>query len=372
MMQGLELSRRYFEACLPLLQEQVGDILPLCAVGLAGEGSECLGFDDATSRDHDWGPGFCIWLSREDLARHRQRLEDVLRLLPGTFEGFPCRMTPERRKGRTGPMAMEDFYARFTGRDTPPSDWRHWLGMQEWGLATCTNGEVFFDGPGRFSAWRTTLLDYFPRDLHLKKMATRCMQMAQAGQYNLPRCLERGDSIGAMLALGRFSEAALSLACLLNRRYLPFYKWAWRTVQGLPRLGADMCTALQQAAAAPLTTEEGGQKAVAAVEDICALVAAELRRQGLSDEQDSWLWLHGPIVMGRCARWRSCAWTCCGINGQDTAGTAGRRLRPAARFGNMGPAWPDVCAYGPAEEIFSGVRTWMRKAGSRRSVPPAS
>ena len=277
MMQGLELSRR--------------------AVGLAGEGSECLGFDDATSRDHDWGPGFCIWLSREDLARHRQRLEDVLRLLPGTFEGFPCRMTPERRMGRTGPLAMEDFYARFTGRDTPPSDWRHWLGMQEWGLATCTNGEVFFDGPGRFSTWRTTLLDYFPRDLHLKKMATRCMQMAQAGQYNLPRCLERGDSIGAMLALGRFSEAALSLACLLNRRYLPFYKWAWRTVQGLPRLGADMCAALQQAAAAPLTTEAGGQKAVAAVEDICALVAAELRRQGLSDEQDSWLWLHGPIVM---------------------------------------------------------------------------
>lgn len=145
--------------------------------------------------------------------------------------------------------------------------------------------------------WRTTLLDYFPRDLHLKKMATRCMQMAQAGQYNLPRCLERGDSIGAMLALGRFSEAALSLACLLNRRYLPFYKWAWRTVQGLPSLGGDMCTALQQAAAASLTTEEGGQKAVAAVEDICALVAAELRRQGLSDEQDSWLWLHGPIVM---------------------------------------------------------------------------
>lgn len=29
MMHGLELSRRYFEACLPLLQEQAGDILPL-------------------------------------------------------------------------------------------------------------------------------------------------------------------------------------------------------------------------------------------------------------------------------------------------------------------------------------------------------
>lgn len=294
---GLELSRRYFEHCLPLLEAEAGDVLPLCAIGLAGEGSECLGFDDDISRDHDWGPGFCIWLSREDLARYRQRLEEVLRLLPETFDGLPCRMAPERRLGRVGPLATEDFYARFTGRDTPPQDWRHWLGMQEWALAACTGGAVFFDGPGYFSAWRATLLDYFPHDLHLKKMATRCMQMAQAGQYNLPRCLQRGDSIGAMLALGRFSEAALSLACLLNRRYLPFYKWARRTVQALPRLGSDICAALHQAAAASLATEEGGQRAVAAVEDICVLVAAELRRQGLSDEEDSWLWLHGPALM---------------------------------------------------------------------------
>lgn len=91
MMQGLELSRRYFEACLPLLQEQAGDILPLCAVGLAGEGSECLGFDDATSRDHDWGPGFCIWLSREDLAPAQAAAGRRPAPAARTFEGFPCR-----------------------------------------------------------------------------------------------------------------------------------------------------------------------------------------------------------------------------------------------------------------------------------------
>lgn len=109
MMHGLELSRRYFEACLPLLQEQAGDILPLCAVGLAGEGSECLGFDDATSRDHDWGPGFCLWLSREDLARHGQRLEDALRLLPGTFGAFPAAWRRNGAGGGQGPWPWRIF-----------------------------------------------------------------------------------------------------------------------------------------------------------------------------------------------------------------------------------------------------------------------
>ena len=59
---GLGLARRFFQASLPALNEHIPDIMACSAAGLVGEGSECLGFDDAISRDHDWGAAFCLWI----------------------------------------------------------------------------------------------------------------------------------------------------------------------------------------------------------------------------------------------------------------------------------------------------------------------
>lgn len=44
-----------------------------------------------------------------------------------------------------------------------------------------------------FTRWRKTLLDFYPEDVRLKKIASRCMTIGQAGQYNLARCVKRGD-----------------------------------------------------------------------------------------------------------------------------------------------------------------------------------
>ena len=71
-MNGLELSEAFYRTHgAPMLQEQFPDLLPLLAVGLTGSGSECFGFDDDLSRDHDFEPGFCIFLPGEDAVDRR-------------------------------------------------------------------------------------------------------------------------------------------------------------------------------------------------------------------------------------------------------------------------------------------------------------
>ena len=67
-MKGLELAEQYYVNCGKDMLAQFPQALPFLAVGLAGSGSECCGYDDETSRDHDFEPGFCIFLPGEDVV----------------------------------------------------------------------------------------------------------------------------------------------------------------------------------------------------------------------------------------------------------------------------------------------------------------
>lgn len=293
---GLAISRRFFEAARPLLEDSIPDVMACSAAGLVGEGSECLGLDDAISRDHDWGPSFCLWVPEDVLRREGARIEDAMSSLPARFEGHPARMGRHQRMGRVGPLPLEGFYRRFLGQDHAPRTWQAWRSVPEYHLCSCTNGEVFHDPEGRFSAVRDELLAYYPDDVYLKKVAARCMIMAQAGQYNLPRSLQRGDTVAAMLAAARFSEAALSMVFLLNRRYMPFYKWAGRMASALPGLGSLTAETLRTLSRTAWDDPGLGVPAVEAVERLCTLTADELRRRALTDEQGSWLWALGPSI----------------------------------------------------------------------------
>lgn len=293
---GLTLSRLFFESSLPLLREQLPDILTQSAAGLVGEGSECLGLDDDLSRDHDWGPAFCLWVPDDLLRSELDRVERVMAMLPSSFQGLPTRMAKERRMGRTGPLPLKGFYRRFLGRDHVPATWREWMAIPEYHLCSCTDGAVFLDESGAFTSIRKALLGYYPDDVRRKKIAARCMIMAQAGQYNLPRSLQRGNSMAAMLAAARFAEAALSMSFLLSRRYMPFYKWAGRMAETLPVLGSRTASVVKILARTPWDSRSQGAEAVQAIEELCSLVAAELHRQELCDIRSNWLWEAGPLV----------------------------------------------------------------------------
>ena len=318
-MKGLELSRQYYETLgKPLLEERFGAAAARFAVGLVGEGSECFGYDDAISADHDYGAGFCIWLTREDYEAIGEQVQQAYDTLPGTFLGVPARKETAMAGKRVGVLEIQSFYARFVGRYQPPQTMLEWLYLREDKLASAVNGAVFADPLGEFSRIRSQLARYYPEDVRIKKIAARCAVMAQAGQYNYARCMRRGDVVAAELALHEFLRAALSLVYLLNRTYCPYYKWQF---YGLKRMmeentGSFVLSGavhqLEQLVETGQQRDAWGQpgenpyvnlrdKKVAIVERVCAMAAAELRNQGLTGRDDPFLQAHLGDIMG-CIR----------------------------------------------------------------------
>ncbi|MBO2517299.1 MAG: hypothetical protein CW338_08530 [Clostridiales bacterium] len=234
-MQGLELCRKYFESCgMPVLKERFPDILPHLCAGLCGSGSECFGFDDEISRDHDFEPGFCIFLPSEDIVDRRTAflLERAYAALPGEFEGIKRLRISPVGGSRHGVIRREDFFREKTGMENGTLSAESWLRLPQWSLAESVNGEIFYDGDGAFSSIREYLRK-MPRDIMLKRLAGQLLIMAQSGQYNYCRCLSHKETAAAKLALTEFVKAALESAFLLSGVYMPYYKWSFRALDRL-------------------------------------------------------------------------------------------------------------------------------------------
>ncbi|MBP3437205.1 MAG: DUF4037 domain-containing protein [Clostridia bacterium] len=236
-MKGLALARSYYESFgKEMLEKSFPDELSRIAVGLVGEGSECSGFDDTLSQDHDFEPGFCLWISRQDYEKFGFPLERAYAKLPKEFMGFSrSRLAPAGSR-RHGVLIQQDFYTRFLGQPTPPDSLVGWLYTPSFALFAATNGEVWRDDMGSFTAVRDVLKRGYPLDVRKKKLAAHTLSMTQAGLYNYPRLLKRGERGAAQLAVFTFVKHAISAIYLLNNAYEPFYKWAYRGMRSLPLL----------------------------------------------------------------------------------------------------------------------------------------
>ncbi len=293
-MRGLPLSEAFYRTLgRRMIENEFPGHKHRIAVGLVGMGSECFGFDDALSRDHDWGPAFCMWLDRTDFDTIGPDLQKAYESLPSSFLGFERKTSPWGR-GRTGVMEITAFYASFIGTMQPPQSFDHWLAIPESNLAACTNGKVFHDPLGRFSLIRKTIRDYYPEDIRLKKIAAKCMAAAQSGQYNYWRCIMRQSPYPAQYAMLNFCENVLGLVFLLNSRYMPFYKWAWQAASRLPGPGSRIAQAVEA-----LIGSDDPRLKMQTIEKICALIIEALHTHGLSHCESRFLLDHGPIVHSR-------------------------------------------------------------------------
>ena len=312
-MKGLELAERYYHVYgKRMIKEKFPRLEGRVAAGLVGQGSECLGFDDGISADHDYGPSFCLWLTRGDYEAYGGTMMEEYRKLPKDFEGARGRQESLHGGGRVGVLCIQDFYYGLLGTEDVPKDNRAWMHILEASLCTATNGKVFEDPLGEFSRIRNGLLNFYPEDVRIKKIVARAAAMAQSGQYNYDRAMKRGENVAAKLALAEFTKNAISMVYLLNRQYTPFYKWMHRGMKALPVLSevGDILNLLalmdEQSAAWEgagetdyLYTLNGNDKCVLIIEAVCNLVLQELTAQGLTQGEDNFLESHTITMMGK-------------------------------------------------------------------------
>ncbi len=294
-MKGLALSEAYFnEHGRKMIEEGFPEYKRYMAIGLVGEGSECFGFDDELSESHDFGPGFCIWLPDEIYQSIGRKMKEAYERLPKEFWG-KRRIETFEGGGRIGVFSIQEFYKKYIGCSGIPADHLEWLFAPETSLSTVTNGKLFEDNPGEFTRIRTGLLAFYPEDVRLKKLAARMAMLSQTGQYNYERCMKRNEHAAAYLSCSEFIRTAVSTVYLLNRRYMPFYKWMFRGMEELLRL-REVKPMLEQLASMQ-DTHENIKNKVAIMEEICAKIRDELETQGIVKGPDPFLNSHCRDVM---------------------------------------------------------------------------
>lgn len=282
-MKGLELAEKFYnEYGKKMIDENFSHIKGYLAIGLVGSGSECFCFDDEISHDHDFEPGFCIFLPDESLVSSKEQfeLEKAYSKLPKEFEGFKRNELNPVGGNRHGVIRISDFFESKTGSKNGDIHNKDWFFISEQFLLEATNGKIFCDNLGLLTEMREKL-EYFPEDIRLKKLAGNLLVMAQAGQYNYKRCVLRDETAAAQLAVIEFVNATLKVIFLLNKKYIPYYKWVFRSLKDLPKF-SELYYELEYLISSSNTEKEAKLKEEI-IEKISGSIITELKNQELID-----------------------------------------------------------------------------------------
>lgn len=238
---GLDLARAFFhQEVQPIVARHYSD-MPYSAA-LIGSGSEVLGYDDAVSTDHHWGPRVMLFLAPADHRLSARPLHETLAAeLPYRFMGYSTNFSaPKIGEGDNGTQILQDItsgavnhrveiltidgflkdYLGITpGQDLGAADW---LSLPQQKLLSITAGAVFHDALGL-----NTVRDrfrYYPRDVWLYLLACGWSRIGQ-DEHLAPRAGATSDELGSALIAGRLARSIMLLCFLYQRRYAPYPKW---------------------------------------------------------------------------------------------------------------------------------------------------
>ena len=259
---GARLCERFYWACVRPVLESGFPGLPHAAA-LLDSGSEVLGFDDAMSTDHDWGPRVQLFLNPADHAAYAAALHDRLaQQLPDEFEGYSTSFTAddpettgvqvtarpaERRvQHRVPGYTFRGFITTHLNFDPEqPIEPADWLTFSEQRLLTLTTGPVFHDGLGLNEA--RAPFSYYPRDVWLYLLAAGWARIGE-DEHLMGRAGYVGDELGSAIIGARLVRDAIRLCFLMERTYAPYPKWlgsAFGRLTAAPALSPALTGALQ-------------------------------------------------------------------------------------------------------------------------------
>jgi hypothetical protein len=241
MMNGNEsitaVSRAFFqEVVLPLLEREFPDVTAQTAFGLFGYGSEAYQQDDDLSRDHHWGLRIDALMPDDLFHAHHEEISRTLDAnLPNTFRGYPLRAGHLAGAG-LAPDSLPAFLQRTLGIAHPPQTYAEWLQLPEEDIIHITNGEVWHDPSGRFTAIRQAFQNHYPEPVRLRRIAHWCRYFSGMGTYALKRAILRDNAFYATTRFANAIRLGVQLAFLLDRQYFPYDKWLMAYFARLPRL----------------------------------------------------------------------------------------------------------------------------------------
>jgi len=302
---GLDLCREYYEIFVrPMIEGKFPKYAGKIAIGLVGEGSDCFKYDDKLSRDHDWGPDLCMWVTEDTYKQIGTDLQEAYGQLPKEYKGFQRTVTPQGA-GRRGVRTIEDFYGKLLGftmtsvvqgekaDDTEILSRLDWTAVPDYALAAAVNGEVFRDDEGIFTAVRERLLAGYPEHILYRKLAESCAKFAQAAQYNYSRCMERGDELTARIMLMDGVREAMKLKHYIEKKYPPHDKWLKRSLEDL-RGGKELALLLEKLSEKVAEQEKAAEqeKVTEQIEEIARHLATDLYAHHYISDVESYLGVH--------------------------------------------------------------------------------
>ncbi len=303
-------SRRFYEnKVAPMIKEMFPEYESRIAVGLCGEGSDCFGYDDFMSRDHDFGTGVCLWVTEEDFHKYGRLLSIAYNEL---VDSIPGANLTERLRERRGVMTINGFYSNVLmteiDAESGAIEENTWRKMDHSCLATAVNGEVFRDDLGIFSGFRKTLLEYYPDVIWRERIANTLHEYSASLQVNYSRCMARKDTVAAEICKATGIHAAMELFFLLKRVHPPYYKWTFRALTEIDDEGS-FARHIKELAETPCSLSAWeyirympdnlnmSDKIVVISEQIAEMLGEMLLASGLSADNDPYLEKHVNEVL---------------------------------------------------------------------------